>query len=499
MATEREFKFDVAEDFVVPAFEGFDEISADGPIRLHAIYWDTTDFVLTRWGHSVRSRESVDDASEKGWTVKIAVADQSLATVRHEIGVPGDSASPPPGVCELVSGIVAGAALVPVATIDTVRERRTRRDRSSGTTIEIDDDVVTSSTPTGPGPCFRQLEVEIVDGDERALGQIRRLLCSAGAVPETASKVRRVLAEQIAEPARPIVGDRMKTVSDLVSHALAVGARELLIHDPLIRVDGSHEAIHKARVATRRLRSDLKTLEPVCDPVRVEGLRSELAWLGSLLGRIRDLDVVVSVLTDTAAQVDGIDAGAVDALHGRLRRQRQEQLLVVLDAMRSSRYHDLLFDLVRLVEDPPLRPEFDHGLPAKRFAKEVLRHAFVRVGRLVERLPQHPPQSALHDVRKAAKRARYAAELVAPLAHGKTDKLARRLANLQDELGATQDLIAMSSWLAELALTTFTSEEAYTAGILHQVLTQQLCMPLRWRAAWKKTSHPDLRHWFDET
>jgi len=81
------------------------------------------------------------------------------------------------------------------------------------------------------------------------------------------------------------------------SHVLAIwlGAfdREL----PEAR-EGDVEAIHRVRVAMRRLRATLALFEPVLRPDIVASLTEDLAWLGRGVGAVRDLETVADRLAD---------------------------------------------------------------------------------------------------------------------------------------------------------------------------------------------------------
>src|SRR5436305_14018460 len=55
---------------------------------------------------------------------------------------------------------------------------------------------------------------------------------------------------------------------DAVRAALAAGVSRLLRHDPGVRVGDDPEDVHQARVATRRLRADLRTFRGLLDPAR---------------------------------------------------------------------------------------------------------------------------------------------------------------------------------------------------------------------------------------
>jgi inorganic triphosphatase YgiF len=64
----------------------------------------------------------------------------------------------------------------------------------------------------------------------------------------------------------------------------------ILAADPGVRLGEDPEAVHKFRVAVRRLRAVLRTAQPFLLAEWVESLRNELEWLGSVLGPLRDED-----------------------------------------------------------------------------------------------------------------------------------------------------------------------------------------------------------------
>ena len=75
--------------------------------------------------------------------------------------------------------------------------------------------------------------------------------------------------------------------------SIARSAERMIRFDAGVRLGEDPEAVHQARVATRRLRSDLRTFRqparsrsgpPIC--------ATELGWLGAELGKVRDLDVL---------------------------------------------------------------------------------------------------------------------------------------------------------------------------------------------------------------
>ncbi len=58
----------------------------------------------------------------------------------------------------------------------------------------------------------------------------------------------------------------------------------MLAHDPGVRLGEDPEELHQLRVATRRLRSVLRTATPLLEATWAQALRDELSWLGDELG-----------------------------------------------------------------------------------------------------------------------------------------------------------------------------------------------------------------------
>ncbi len=79
---------------------------------------------------------------------------------------------------------------------------------------------------------------------------------------------------------------------------------------------GDVEGVHQMRVATRRLRSDLRTFRDLIDPSWARPLRDDLRRLGCVLGEVRELDVLTSRLQEAA----GDDREALGPIFDRLNK-----------------------------------------------------------------------------------------------------------------------------------------------------------------------------------
>ncbi|MCA1692845.1 MAG: CYTH domain-containing protein, partial [Actinobacteria bacterium] len=87
---EREVKLSAGADFELPDLHGLADGVIPVPLEtrdLDAVYFDTADFRLARWGVSLRFR-SGDGTT---WTVKLPEGEEGPALVRREVPFPGPS------------------------------------------------------------------------------------------------------------------------------------------------------------------------------------------------------------------------------------------------------------------------------------------------------------------------------------------------------------------------------------------------------------------------
>lgn len=360
---EREVKLDVGLRFELPDLTGIipGVVATRLPdAKLQAIYVDTADLRLMRWGVTLRHRrDAVGGAgAESGWTIKLPGAADGVALVRTELSWPGSFGSVPAEVASLVRAQARTARLEPVAKLLTERHRVELRDSSGRKLGEVDDDVVSVMDGRRLAARFRQVELEVTDAAPVALlEEAMRALTLAGAIPgDDRPKVVRAIGPRASQGPDIVVPtlDSNSTVGRVVSAAIAAGVTRMILHDPGVRLGDDPEHVHQARVGTRRLRSDLRTFWRLLDPDWAGPVRTELGWLADALGEVRDADVLMGRFRGQIRTLADIDAKAAAALLRRLASQRddaRERMLAVLD---SERYVILLDTLARGAANPPL-------------------------------------------------------------------------------------------------------------------------------------------------
>jgi CHAD domain-containing protein len=214
--------------------------------------------------------------------------------------------------------------------------------------------------------------------------------------------------------------------------ALMREQREALrAHELGIRQGQDPEDLHQMRVAVRRLRAILGAVRDMFDARWVRNLRDELDWLGAVLGASRDLDVLRDYLRTQAARLGPDKRQVAREVVARLDAKRDALMKKVVAALDSPRHDRLLHRLDAAVEHPPVRASV--SLP------DVAGAAFKKLRKSVKALPDEPTDRDLHAVRLRVKRARYAAELAAPLAGPPAARFIERAKKVQDALGEHQD------------------------------------------------------------
>jgi CHAD domain-containing protein len=391
-------------------------------LLLDAVYHDTVDLRLARSGVTLRRRSGGADA---GWHLKLPIKGDA----RDEIRAKKDGKRVPKELADLVLGLTRGEPLAPVAHIRTKRKRWELLDKNGKVAAELVEDDVEAQTlgENEQMKAWREIEVELVAGGREVFETVERTLGRPSKAP---AKLMRLLEERI--PKRP--------KADGVTGYVQQQVEEMRRQDLRIRQDAD-DAVHRMRVASRRIRSVLQAYKGS------RALKEELRWLGTVLGEARDLEVLHGHLRKS------IDELPAELVLGNVRQRltetfaprEQQARAKVVEALRGKRYFALLnrLETVKLrLNDGRLRKT------KKRVAKAWRDEANNR--------------ATLHDVRKAAKRARYAAE-----AAGK-EKLARRMKKLTKRLGEHQDSVVARQELRSIGIQShLDGDNAYTYGLLH--------------------------------
>ena len=417
-------------------------------------YHDTADHRLARRGITLRHRVE----NGKGlWQLKLP-----HGNARLELEEPGAPGEPPEALSALLAGHLRGVPLLPIARLRTHREgvRADGAEIVHDTVAVLDHQRVTRS--------FEELEVELLDGDEKTLRRLEKALRRAGAADgETRPKVFQALDLDF-QPEPPESGDgtlgsgraarpppragggaARPRSRDAARHRLR-GAAPVPRRDPApagipprgprpARPGDGRAAPRRAALAGRRARARPRPRRADRAPRRA---RSSTLGGDEAEGRklVRTLD--------------------------RSRRSARRRLLAALDSPRYFALLDALEQPFATVADEPSLAEI-HAAEHRKLKKAV------------KALTTDSPDEELHAARIRVKRARYAAELEGDKPYVSAAK------RLQDVLGEHQDAVVAIEKLRDLAGRM--PDAAVAAGRLIE-REQERARRTRgaWQAAWKR-------------
>ncbi|WP_262049172.1 CYTH and CHAD domain-containing protein [Bradyrhizobium sp. Bra78] len=424
--------------------------------RLKSVYYDTPERTLRRNGLSLRVRRS---GARFVQTVKTDAADDPLRRGEWEASVPSlapDLALAMPFIPEKLRGHLEAQPLEAVFTADIHRHAR-MIDLPSGT-VEIAFDLGELTADDNSLP-VSEIELELKSGSASTIYEIALRLAEHGAVkPSIRTKSARGFDLAAGKPPsarrpRKLRLDASVTLDEAFATILRSCFLHLLQSLPAAEDGRNPEGIHQLRVSLRRLRSVLDLMRSAGALSNLDTLRTEAKWLAQDLSAARDWDVFRLDTLPTIAKACPSIAG-FDALDRLAAGRQSDAYRKAHDALDDRRCAIFLIGLGNWIEARGWRNDVateDLGQlaePAIDFAQRILSAQYAKVLKRGRRFKSLPAEQ-LHRVRLATKRLRYLGEFLLPLfADGKSArKFSHRLAGLQEELGAFNDMAVTASLL----------------------------------------------------
>ncbi|MEX5215662.1 MAG: CYTH and CHAD domain-containing protein [Nitrospiraceae bacterium] len=475
LSLERERKLSVGRGFRLPDLQG----TPLPPRLLTSTYFDTEGYRLATAGITLRRRVQ---QRRSYWQLKLPGAEG-----RYEVEARGGPGRPPTQVLDLLFAHLRGTPVAPVVTMRTWR---------TGTRIASDDrpvaevvlDAVSVLVERHVSMHFREVEIELLDGDEAVLDPLEARLRQAGAADHDGRpKMFRALDLPLPEPVQPVAQD-----APIIDHLRALLSAQVALwlrYDPLVRIGKSVEAVHQMRVATRRLRALLRAALPLLVPEWSAQVRSELSWLAGVLGPARDLDVLIEYFQQELAVLERDEAPPVRRLIQKLTRDRAGVQGDLVSALHTDRYLAVL-DLAEAGSRQPQVIQSEVSLPAIAAAQ------FRKLRKSVRALPDHPSDEALHRVRIKVKRARYAAELAETTVGRPASRFIQRAKDLQDILGMHQDAVVAEERVRSYMDGSRSRPAAFAAGrMVERQHQRKLRAREQFAEVWKKLEKRGKKAW----
>ena len=504
---EIERKFAVGASFVLPRLDdvgraaGVAATTEPETFTQEAVYYDSEDLRLASAKITLRRRVG---GTDDGWHLKLPAG----VGAREEIHRPLSAAepdergiahgAPPADLLDIVFLHLRGARVSPVARLVTTRGATRLLDLAGEPLAEVVDDRVRAQT-LGERAVLRQwreIEVELLTQPDapatngasaggngtRLLDEVEAALRAAGATDAPhGSKLAQVLSlantappEPAPRPAPELLARRRRrggvAAGEVLRVYLSAQVEALLAADPRVRMD-EPDAVHKMRVATRRMRSTLRTFASLFPADLVAHLDLELGDLARSLSGARDSEVQLAYFDGRLAALpsDLVLGPIEESLAGHLKAGMAEGRAEALAALRAERYLVLLVDLADLVRAPLTgRARRPAATELRELVRVADRKLVVKVAKAAATAAGPDRDVLLHSARKQAKRLRYAGEALVPIFGADAKALARLSEEAQELLGTHQDATVAAGLLRSwgVAAQEAGDSTAFTYGLL---------------------------------
>lgn len=211
------------------------------------------------------------------------------------------------------------------------------------------------------------------------------------------------------------------------------------------------EGVHSMRVASRRLRSALRDFQPYLPKQSFNSELKQFKSIADALGVVRDSDVEIQALEQIEKHRSAAQFAALKQFVEKRKKLREQPRKLLQAALAKGELKKLETDFTVALDTATA--------PAVRRRKRNTEHTFATLSQaiILDRLKEFEKRSdglfspfdveALHDLRIAAKRLRYAIELLGPCFSHSISVHAKRAARIQTALG---DLHDCDSWIETL-------------------------------------------------
>jgi len=423
-------------------------LDSDAVQRFEVTYYDSFDWRLYAAGKSLQCQRGTPGAE----TRLVELSDQSVtASLAVDVADARFASSLPDSALRTrLEPLLEMRALLPLVTLKVVRYCLRQEDAEGKTRGRLY--LESFSRVDGAGKrrlLQKRLRLQPLRGYQKAADGLRRKLAQRHQL-EAAD-------DQLFAQALTAAGKQAGDYSSSLAINLQPGTRAdaavrrvlselfatMKANEAGVIADLDSEFLHDFRVAVRRTRSALGELKRVFPPATLQRFRREFAWLGSITGNVRDLDVYLLKFDTYKSAIPAGLREDLEPLRAFLRyKQHAEHTQQLVPQLRGSRYRKLKQQWQRFLDAPlAKRPTArDAAKPVGLVAHHRTWRVYKRVLKEGAAITPDSPHAELHELRKSCKKLRYLMEFFQSLYAPKGIRAAiKELKQLQDNLGDFQD------------------------------------------------------------
>ncbi len=289
--------------------------------------------------------------------------------------------------------------------------------------------------------------------------------------------------------------------------SMAEAGRKVLLADFIVMLEhenGSRsgddiEDVHQMRVATRRMRSALRLLEPYFKQKTVRPFADSLRLLARRLGAVRDLDVLIEDMQKVQSKISEDGQVALQTIIDHFDSKRKKARAKLVKQLDSGAYARFVDDFATFlttqgvgavaVETNSVAPyQVRHAVPTLLQDHLALVRAYDNVMPIINKsddsIGELPEMTTLHQLRIEFKRLRYAMYFFRDALGTSGKAFIDEIKTMQDLLGRLND-----TYVAEDHLNDFVAEgldETLIEAYLDELFAERAALEAALPAAWKR-------------
>jgi len=218
--------------------------------------------------------------------------------------------------------------------------------------------------------------------------------------------------------------------------------------------DLDSEFLHDCRVAIRRTRSGLGQVRNVLPPDITNKARKDFAWLGSITGPTRDLDVYLLYEQNYRSRLPAALQKGLETFFADISSRREAERRKLSRHLQSKKYRQIIESWHEYLhsEDSGESTE-NSGRPVIELAREIIFRKYKKVIKDGKTITPSSPDKNLHQLRIQCKKLRYILEFFSSLFPQQDMKrVVKQLRRLQNNLGDFNDLSVQQDMLRNYRL-----------------------------------------------
>jgi CHAD domain-containing protein len=210
---------------------------------------------------------------------------------------------------------------------------------------------------------------------------------------------------------------------------------------------GDAVGVHQARVASRRLREAVPVLSDGLHGSKAPKAQKKIRRLTQALGVVRELDVALGLIDELSSR-HNVPKAALADVRAHIVSERERRRTAMLERLQHVNV-EKLHRRLESVREAVIASSPDHSWRSALARRLVTRAR--RLDKAMDEAGQIYAPEALHQVRIAAKKLRYALEIADESKAAPCAAELRLMKRVQDALGRLHDLQVLQHHVAELA------------------------------------------------